>query len=439
MQISLKNKIILSITIIIFVFGGLAVTSVFFYSKDQIESRNKENISVLSSGITHSIANFFNHTSLIVKEASEHPIIIEYLESGAKEYQRPEVLQKLGEYNIGDVFSAVYLMLPDGTTVASTDEGFVGKNYGFRDYFKGALEGGSATDIVLGVTSGELGYYFAHSVTSLQGQVIGVAITKLKPEVVHNSVVAPKKEEGLNLTITDNYGVVIFSSKKGKIYNSLGQLNDTEQEAVSKGRRFSGVDIKPLSYDILQQNIHSVNETQVFELYDEVDEKTEIVSIAKVDGYPFFLVLSKDIEGAVSSSFNIAYILSGFVLVAALFAIISLTYLISIFMRPLRDLQDAAEKIEKGNMDYEIETNSKDEIGKLAQAFNKMITAIKESRKDVDRKVALQTKELARQKKEAENAASLATSTTEAMAGRELKMIELKKEIMELKNKVNDK
>ena len=432
MQHSLKNKIILSITLIIFVFGGLAITSVFFYSRDEIKKEVEQDLATLSSGIANNTAQILNHISLTAKSISQREEIIEYLDSGAEERQESYILQELEEHNIGNIYSAIYLMLPDGTTVASTDKDFVGKNYGFRGYFQDALAGRPATDIVLGVTSGKLGYYFAHPVRNTQAEIIGVAVTKLKPEVISNAI-AIREEEDLGLSLVDNYGVIIFSTKKSKMFGSLGQLSGEERKAIEEGRRFTGIDIKPLDYNLLQQAIYSVDDTQVFEIYDEA------LSVTKIDGYPFFLVLDRNLEDLVSSSVNLAYILSGFVLVAALFAIISLTYLISVFMRPLQELQDAVEKIGRGNLDYKIESSSEDEMGKLAQAFNKMVIAIKQSRAEVDKKVTQQTEELAKQKKEAENAANLANSTTEAMAGRELKMIELKKEIMELKNKLNGK
>jgi C4-dicarboxylate-specific signal transduction histidine kinase len=438
MQISLKNKIILSITLIIFVFGGLAVVSVFFYSRNEIRERSEQDLNILSSGIAHNTTQILNQISLTVKNISQREEVVEYMDSGAEEHQELYILQELQEHNIGDIYSAIYLMLPDGTTVASTDESFVGKNYGFRNYFKNALTGKFTTDVVLGVTSSKLGYYFAHPVKNKDGQIVGVAVTKLKPEVISNSVSTRRSEEDLQVMMTDNYGVVIFSNKENRLFSSLGQLGVKEQKILEEGRRFSGIDIKPLGYDLLQQNIYTINDTQTFEIYDDMDKKSEIASMVKVEEYPFFLIISRNVEEAVSSSYNLAYILSGFVLIAALFAIMSLTYLISLFMKPLRDLQDAVKKVEGGDLSYKINSDSKDEIGGLARSFDKMIIAIKESRKDVDRKIKEQTKEITKRQEQAEVAVKQAQEVSSAMAGREIKMIELKKKIVDLETKIED-
>ncbi|MEW6675012.1 MAG: HAMP domain-containing protein [Nitrospirota bacterium] len=44
-------------------------------------------------------------------------------------------------------------------------------------------------------------------------------------------------------------------------------------------------------------------------------------------------------------------------------------------MKPLVKLRDAAEKIEKGNLDVRLDAKSKDEIGALSYTFNSMAYA----------------------------------------------------------------
>ena len=47
-------------------------------------------------------------------------------------------------------------------------------------------------------------------------------------------------------------------------------------------------------------------------------------------------------------------------------------------MKPLKELQNAAEKMAVGNYETRVEVNSKDEIGQLAQTFNKMALSIQQ-------------------------------------------------------------
>lgn len=57
-----------------------------------------------------------------------------------------------------------------------------------------------------------------------------------------------------------------------------------------------------------------------------------------------------------------------------------LTYVVSrSIIRPLKALQRATEEIKEGNLDYQVKSKSKDEIGKLSTAFEEMRLKLKES------------------------------------------------------------
>ncbi len=59
----------------------------------------------------------------------------------------------------------IYVIARDGTVIASsnanTPESFVGRNYDFRPYFKGAMAGGSAEYYAIGDLSGRFGLFGA--------------------------------------------------------------------------------------------------------------------------------------------------------------------------------------------------------------------------------------------------------------------------------------
>lgn len=63
--------------------------------------------------------------------------------------------------------------------------------------------------------------------------------------------------------------------------------------------------------------------------------------------------------------------------IVVLMAIVVSLLLATSFMRPLRQLRVAADRISKGDLDVEIDINSRDEVGELADSFQRMIAAIK--------------------------------------------------------------
>jgi nitrate/nitrite-specific signal transduction histidine kinase len=107
--------------------------------------------------------------------------------------------------------------------------------------------------------------------------------------------------------------------------------------------------------------------------------------------------------------------------------------------KPLKKLTDASKELSKGNFDVQADTTSNDEIGQLASSFNKMVFDLKQSRKQlIDLQISLEktvlerTDELQQKIDELEKYKKLTVD-------RELKMIELKKEINKLHENLGEK
>lgn len=123
-----------------------------------------------------------------------------------------------------------------------------------------------------------------------------------------------------------------------------------------------------------------------------------------------------------------------------LFIIIILTLFSNILMtrnltRPIRNLIKGTKEVARGNLDYIIKVETKDELGELTNNFNVMIQQLKgakiaseEARATIEEK----TKELQKRIADLERFHKLTI-------GRELKMVELKKKIRELEEKLGEK
>lgn len=94
------------------------------------------------------------------------------------------------------------------------------------------------------------------------------------------------------------------------------------------------------------------------------------------------------------------------------------------FLKNINIIRDAAIKLSKGDLSVRAETKSKDETGDLAKIFNQTIDSIVKS------EAVLKGRE-----KQLEDKVTELERFTQLAMGREQKMIELKKEIEELKNK----
>lgn len=97
-------------------------------------------------------------------------------------------------------------------------------------------------------------------------------------------------------------------------------------------------------------------------------------TLGKVDG---MMSISLPIDEAEAR--NAASMLSlGYIFGAALLIVMGVTYILaSRVTAPIKHLADVADKVSKGEMDVIIDINRNDEIGELAEAFNRLIASIK--------------------------------------------------------------
>ncbi len=100
--------------------------------------------------------------------------------------------------------------------------------------------------------------------------------------------------------------------------------------------------------------------------------------------------------------FNTTWTLILMTFVVMIFGVLLASYIAAWELRPLDHLTKGADEIARGNLEYRIEVNTKDEIGILAEEFNKMAQDLNTSRaelikwnEELEKRVIERTKELA--------------------------------------------
>ncbi|MDP2822092.1 MAG: diguanylate cyclase, partial [Sulfuritalea sp.] len=102
---------------------------------------------------------------------------------------------------------------------------FLGKNYGFRVYFRQALAQGESAYVAKGVTSRIPGYYLSHAVR-LEGKVLGVVVSKISMDMIEARLGWRNGHNGHLLTsaiIADPRGVVLMPQNQ-RVNDTHGHL-----------------------------------------------------------------------------------------------------------------------------------------------------------------------------------------------------------------------
>ena len=120
----------------------------------------------------------------------------------------------------------------------------------------------------------------------------------------------------------------------------------------------------------------------------------QVAAFAPIPGTPWGLVTEESWSSLTSGSRNtqryLLLLLALGVIVPAIVVAIGLKRV----MRPIKALTQGAQRIAAGDFDYSIGANSGDEIQELAQQFNMMADALKESYAGLEQRVDARTEEL---------------------------------------------
>ncbi|MFA6354850.1 MAG: cache domain-containing protein [Candidatus Paceibacterota bacterium] len=433
-KLKLKTKIIVSILISSLLLFILIVVTLNFYLAKNLTNQEIKNISKLNTEQVHESTQIFKNNQTFAKMLGTRTRVKEYLLTPT-EARRVELLGIFNDYSKEDTkYLSLYLLDKNGIAIISTDPTFVGQDYSFRSYYKEGMKGQQSVDILLGKTSNQFGYYFSYPVFDDNKNVLGVFVSKINNEEIDDAILKSEASKNNGIMVVDRYGVVVISNKPERFLKSLGELTYDENIEINESKKFLGKDILPLQYNRIQELIRKGEQVDGFKMNDIEDGEIEIIGVKKIGEFPFYLVSETGLDKINGSIMTIIWILLGLIIIVIFFISFTLYKLIMVALLPLKELKLVAENISMGDFSQKIDITVEDEIGDLAKTFNKMSDNLDDLYKNLETKVKERTQKL----EESESILKQSLNETERlnkiMIGRELEMIKLKKEIVELKN-----
>jgi len=144
---------------------------------------------------------------------------------------------------------AIYLMDTDGLVLASSNydrqHSFVGKNYGFRPYFKAAMDGERGNYFGIGATTGRQGYFVSEPVIDSTSKVMGVITIKLDASELQQTW-----EEGDEKVLASNAdGIVVLASNRAWLFGALNELSPEALGRIKATKQFGTMTVKQLPWE----------------------------------------------------------------------------------------------------------------------------------------------------------------------------------------------
>ncbi|AZO19990.1 sensor histidine kinase [Mesorhizobium sp. M1E.F.Ca.ET.045.02.1.1] len=157
-----------------------------------------------------------------------------------------EVLnRKLEGLVSGTKASVLYVTGTDGLAIASSNwrepVSFVGNDYGFRAYFSGAMQSGTAEYFALGNTSKRPGLYISRRVDGASA-ALGVVVVKME----FDQLEADWHEASRPAYVSDEHGVVLITSVPSWRFMTTAPLAAAAMADIRASQQFGDAPLVPL-------------------------------------------------------------------------------------------------------------------------------------------------------------------------------------------------
>ncbi len=410
----IANKINISFFIVIMILLGVSMSIFYMVGKFYLENAIYAHLSTTAQSRAHHIETYLeghkdkvemlardrlirNSLKEIIDnspnstERTEHPVELASVEEAIAELKR--------FLNAEDDLYEIFVLNPEGEIVISTDEGNIGLDRSTDAYFLGGRERAYIKDI-----------YYSEA-TKKNSFVISAPILDDKAKELLGVVVARFGLACLNRITTDGTGL----GKTGEIYlvNKYGYMI-TPSRFRKDTFLTQKVDTKNTGQFFEDLNIFGIEpHSEKHLMFKDYRGVKVLGGHGHVRQMQWCLCAEIDAREALALLATMKLI---FIIIFCAVPVIIWTVgtLVSRFITaPIHKLHRGTEKIGQGNLDCNLGTDAKDEIGQLSRAFDQMTTDLRKTTTSVDNLNAVnqQLRIREQQLKEAKETAELATAT----------------------------
>ncbi|NVJ91973.1 MAG: sensor histidine kinase [Methylocystaceae bacterium] len=178
--------------------------------------------------------------------------------------------ERLAEFARRSQLDAIYLLNTDGVTIATSnydqENSYLHNNYGFRPYFKQAMEGKGGEFYGIGVTTSLPGLFISAPVYAPNGKIAGVIAMKLNLHRLEEIWM----EAGENVLLSNGDGIVLLSSNPKWRYKALFDIPPQRREEIKAVRQFDKIPLVKLNWSRTNEDQASVNKVPYLLVQEEL-------------------------------------------------------------------------------------------------------------------------------------------------------------------------
>lgn len=238
-----RRTAILSVVFVVFglgiVFGGGEITARRYMDESAAQAGTTLRLAVLA--LEGHLKRYEALPALIADQA----LVEELVQRPDDEQLRERTNRYLKEINTLLTSSDIYVMTPDGNTIAASNYdgplSFVGENFSYRPYFQDAANGRQSRFYALGTTSLKRGYYFGSPVT-VDGSVLGVIVFKVDIDGIERSWTGGDSR----IFVSDPEGIIFMTGSPQWLYAAIEPLTPERMARTEASRRYADAWLREL-------------------------------------------------------------------------------------------------------------------------------------------------------------------------------------------------
>lgn len=418
----LNTKIVitlLEIALIPWVIGGGLI---FLSAQEQLNAKIYAELNAIASIQKDRLNAVLNDRQDLLTLFMTKPLLRSYLQTFNAE--PTPMLQKNMNDNLAETASnsvsikKIFVTNLAGTIVASTDRALLGTSVSAEDFFQRGIKHTDLSTLKKDRSTGIL-YHYLDGPLVLDGKILGMVALVTSADAI---VGIARDYNGLGntgetlLAKDDGKGNVLFLTPIR--FDPLAALT----RVVPKER----VDIP---------SVHAIaGEEETFSNFVDYRDIPVFSSTRYVSSVGWGIVVKIDKSESMASMIKLRELFSLVIVVIGLLLILIGVGMSRSITRPVRALTLFVNKIEEGDLQQNITVASKDELGALGSAFNRMASKLQESYTTLEKRVAERTVELERKTKEARDSEKAALNITADLKQEEEKLANEKTKAENLAN-----
>ena len=364
----------LSILLLSFTIGVAAIVSFVAYtlSHKALEKQIHQELQSYAAGTLDTIDRTLFERIAGMKVLSTD-LIISSPESTPK-----QITARLIEYrNKYKTYASLSFFDLNRIRIADTSGMKIGEQHSLTSYLQDALDDKLRLNITMSESLRAPVLHFTSLVKDKNGEAFGLVVARMPISKLHDMIGldlashahdGQHKPEGLEIDLIDADGLLLYSN-----YNRKGILKDN----LLEHKEFKA--------------ILAADDEAIITIHDPLEDDRDLCVHAHHErGYLDFpgsgwtLIVRLPVEVAFASIIQLRNAMAT-ISIAIVVIIITASLIFSrTISKPITKLRDAAAEIGKGRLDTRIESTSKDEIGQLADSFNKMAEDLQTTTTSID-------------------------------------------------------